>query len=207
MLSYGYPVQPGKDPLVDLVDTAVSQFGQGTDPGAFLVDVIPVLKHVPSWFPGARWKRTAEKFRQTLTNMTDVPYRFVQEQIVSSLRASPLQNGWVNRYTPQAAGTAIPSYTSELLSGENLDAETESNIKWSAASLYAGGGDTTVSFLHTFFLAMQLYPEVQRKAQEEIDRVIGNDRLPTIADRPNLPYIEMVIKELLRWNPVAPLGA
>jgi len=54
---------------------------------------------------------------------------------------------------------------------------------------------------------MQLYPEVQRKAQEELDRVIGKGRLPTIADRPNLPYIEAVIKELLRWNPVAPLGA
>jgi len=53
---------------------------------------------------------------------------------------------------------------------------------------------------------MQLYPEVQRKAQEEIDRVVGRDRLPTISDRPNLPYIEAVIKELLRWNPVAPLG-
>lgn len=53
---------------------------------------------------------------------------------------------------------------------------------------------------------MQLYPEVQRKAQEEIDRVVGNDRLPTIADRPNLPYIEALIKEVLRWNPVAPLG-
>jgi hypothetical protein len=85
MLSYGYPVQPGKDPLVDLVDTAVSQFGQGTDPGAFLVDVIPILKHVPAWFPGAGWKRTADRFRQTLTNMTDVPYRFVKEQMVSYL--------------------------------------------------------------------------------------------------------------------------
>jgi len=88
MLSYGYPVQPGKDPLVDLVETAVSQFGQGTDPGGFLVDVIPVLKYVPSWFPGAGWKRTAERFRQTRINMTDVPYGFVRDQMVGCLRAS-----------------------------------------------------------------------------------------------------------------------
>ena len=53
---------------------------------------------------------------------------------------------------------------------------------------------------------MIMYPEVQRKAQEEIDRVIGNDRLPTLADQPNLPYVEAVAKEVLRWNPVAPLG-
>jgi len=84
MLAYGYPVQPGKDPLVGLVDTAVDQFGQGTDPGAFLVDVIPALKYVPAWFPGTGWKRTAERFKQTLTNMADVPYRFVQEQMVGS---------------------------------------------------------------------------------------------------------------------------
>ena len=53
---------------------------------------------------------------------------------------------------------------------------------------------------------MSLSPEVVRKAQEEIDRVIGNDRLPTSMDRSNLPYIEAVVKEVLRWHPVAPMG-
>lgn len=52
---------------------------------------------------------------------------------------------------------------------------------------------------------MTLYPEVQRKAQAEIDRVVGNDRLPTFADQANLPYIDALAKELLRWNPVTPL--
>ena len=53
---------------------------------------------------------------------------------------------------------------------------------------------------------MTVYPEVQRKAQEEIDMVIGNDRLPTIADQANLPYVEAVAKEVLRWNPIVPFG-
>jgi cytochrome P450 len=52
---------------------------------------------------------------------------------------------------------------------------------------------------------MMLYPEVQRKAQEEIDKVIGNDRLPTMADQASLPYLGAVVKEVLRWNPVTPL--
>ena len=51
-----------------------------------------------------------------------------------------------------------------------------------------------------------VYPEVQRKAQAEIDRVIGSDRFPTTADQPNLPYIDALVKEVLRWNPVVPLG-
>jgi cytochrome P450 len=60
--------------------------------------------------------------------------------------------------------------------------------------------------VQTLFLAMALYPEVQKKAQAEIDAVVGPDRLPEFEDRPSLPYINAVIKELLRWNLVTPLG-
>jgi cytochrome P450 len=53
---------------------------------------------------------------------------------------------------------------------------------------------------------MSLYPEVQAKAQREIDQIIGTNRLPSHADRPSLPYLDALVKEVLRWNPVAPLG-
>lgn len=53
---------------------------------------------------------------------------------------------------------------------------------------------------------MTVFPEVQKKAQEEIDRVVGRDRLPNSSDRPNLPYIDATVKEVLRWHPVAPMG-
>ena len=53
---------------------------------------------------------------------------------------------------------------------------------------------------------MTLYPEVQHKAQKEIDNVIGSDRLPTFADRGKLLYIDALMKEVLRFNPVANLG-
>lgn len=53
---------------------------------------------------------------------------------------------------------------------------------------------------------MTVYPEAQHRAQQEIDSVVGRDRLPTVADRDNLPYIEAVVKEVLRWNPVVPMG-
>ena len=53
---------------------------------------------------------------------------------------------------------------------------------------------------------MTLHPEIQRKAQEEVDRVIGNDRLPTLSDRGSLPYIEAIILEVLRWQPIVPLN-
>jgi cytochrome P450 len=60
--------------------------------------------------------------------------------------------------------------------------------------------------METFILAMTQYPEVQRKAQAEIDRVVGNSRLPDYSDQDKLPYVDAVLKEVLRWHPVAPLG-
>ncbi len=63
-----------------------------------------------------------------------------------------------------------------------------------------------MSTMQTFFLAMTLYPEVQLKARQEIDRVVGTHRLPTLEDRPNLPYVEAVVKEAFRWHPIAPMG-
>ena len=53
---------------------------------------------------------------------------------------------------------------------------------------------------------MALYPEVQKKAQAEIDAVVGPNRLPEFYDRPSLPYINAVVKESSRWNLVIPLG-
>ena len=53
---------------------------------------------------------------------------------------------------------------------------------------------------------MVLYPDVMRKAQHEIDVVVGSGRLPTFADTPNLPYVRAIVMEVLRWRTVAPLG-
>jgi cytochrome P450 len=82
-----------------------------------------------------------------------------------------------------------------------------------------------VSAVHSFYLAMTLFPEIQRAAQAEIDIVVGPDRcvegtrinddelidflssLPSFGDRERLPYIEALFKEVLRWQPVGPMGS
>jgi len=58
----------------------------------------------------------------------------------------------------------------------------------------------------SFFKAMLLWPEIAKKAQAELDSVIGNDRLPTFADRDHLPYVNALALETLRWHSVAPMG-
>ena len=57
-----------------------------------------------------------------------------------------------------------------------------------------------------FMLAMALYPDVQRRAQAEIDRVIGRGCMPNFSARERLPYIEAMVKEVVRWRPIDPLG-
>jgi cytochrome P450 len=64
----------------------------------------------------------------------------------------------------------------------------------------------TTSTLMVFILSMVLYPDVQKRAQAEIDSVIGTDRLPTFEDRASLPYVDAILRETLRWQPILPLG-
>ncbi|OGM40602.1 cytochrome P450 monooxygenase [Aspergillus bombycis] len=190
-VAYGYTIEPhGHDPLVDLADDAMATFGLAILPGTWAVDFIPILKHVPTWFPGAQFARMAKQFRKSVAAFSDVPYAFVkhklaQQDVEPSFVAGLLQN---NKNQPGSG-----SYE-------------ETVIKWAAASLYGGGSDTTVSAMSSFFLVMALFPEAQRKAQAEIDRVVGPDRLPSFQDRENLPYINAMVKEILRWHPVLPMG-
>lgn len=49
-------------------------------------------------------------------------------------------------------------------------------------------------------------PEVFKKARAELDRVVGEDRLPSLADRPNLRYLDYLVEETTRWRPLSPIG-
>ncbi|ESK88635.1 cytochrome p450 [Moniliophthora roreri MCA 2997] len=183
-ISHGYEVKEGEDPFVSLADTAVDQFSKSTAPGGFLVNFLPALMNVPDWFPGTGFKQTAKEWARCLEEMVEQPFQFVKDQV--------------------ASGTAPVSYTSSLLEEKKLTAEEEFEVKWSAASLYSGGADTTVATIHAFFKAMALFPEVQEKARAELDAVVGKGRLPNFEDRANLPYVNAIAFEAMRWHSVVP---
>jgi hypothetical protein len=64
----------------------------------------------------------------------------------------------------------------------------------------------TVAAIYAFFKAMTLYPHVAVKAQAEIDSVVGSERLPSFSDREDLPYVNALVLEVMRWHPVGPIG-
>lgn len=72
--------------------------------------------------------------------------------------------------------------------------------------LFGAGMDTTKTSLQWAFLYMALYPHVQERVQEELDRIIGTERAPTMDDQKDLKFTEATICEILRCSSVFPLG-
>jgi cytochrome P450 len=83
----------------------------------------------------------------------------------------------------------------------------ESTVQNVAAMMYSAGADTTVSALSTFFLAMLANPDAQKKAQLEIDSVVGRGSLPDFGEEEAMPYVAGVVKEVLRWRNTLPFGS
>ncbi|KAF7968446.1 hypothetical protein HWV62_30571 [Athelia sp. TMB] len=110
----------------------------------------------------------------------------------------------------QAAGSAVPSVTRDLLEDAARDGRAqddfETQVKWAAGALYGAGGETTYTTVLVFVALMALHPAQQALVHDELDRVVGADRLPALADRGRLPYLEAAIKEAMRWHPALRAG-
>jgi cytochrome P450 len=84
--------------------------------------------------------------------------------------------------------------------------EGRKSILFAVLDLFTAGAETTSSTLLWTFLYMAKFPQVQEKMQLEISKVVGNSRLPSLADRPSMPYTEAVIHEVMRYSSVFPIG-
>ncbi|KAG8794026.1 hypothetical protein FRC12_000815 [Ceratobasidium sp. 428] len=187
---YGYEAESHDDPFLLNLREATNNFITAALPSNFMVNLFPALIHIPTWFPGAGWKRTAQQWRKQKEHAIDAVYDWTKIQM--------------------AKGECGPSMVSSLLNDSErlgLDSdEIDDYVKHLAVTLFVAGPDTIASALVVFVLAMLLFPDVQKKAQQEIDAVVALNRLPVMSDRENLKYIDRLIDEVLRWRPIAPLG-
>lgn len=92
------------------------------------------------------------------------------------------------------------------IADEGFLKQMETDIRWTANSMYLASIDSMLTVLLHFLLAMMHYPDVLRKAQAELDTVVGQHRLPTFKDRPSLPYIDCIFNEVLRWGVPVPMS-
>ncbi|KAG8216723.1 cytochrome P450 [Butyriboletus roseoflavus] len=189
---YDYDPVSRKDPIVDIVKNMINV---AVDALRFDISIIfgaiPGLPSLPSWLPGMSFKRTVASSRIWAKECVEKPFNYSLQKIKS--------------------GSASCSMICDALQkteeeGIPADSAWTRGLKEAAATGFLAASETSNSVILTFFLMMVLFPDAQKKAQAQIDEIIGKGRLPCIQDRPSLPYIDAILRETLRYNPVIPLS-
>ncbi|KAH9952753.1 CyP450 monooxygenase [Russula dissimulans] len=193
-LVYGYELKENDDILVPAHKTG-EIISRVILPGAALVNHLPFLRHTPSWIPWFKNEPMAGMCRELGKRMMNEPINHVKKAMVCNdarslaSTGSPTDEIVARGHCCSVAGKRATRVGRELSGPERQRAE-----------------QTTVFSMTALFVALILYPEVQRRAQAELDLVLSRDRLPVIEDKPRLPYIEAMCKELTRWRMVTPMG-
>ncbi|KAM5544563.1 hypothetical protein V8D89_001461 [Ganoderma adspersum] len=172
-ISHGHRVTSRDDPFVHRANVFADNFAEASLPNNHIVDWLPFLAHFPSWLPGMGFKEKVRRFKEQYFSLAEDGHRMVKDDI--------------------ANGVARPSLTYKALVEGKPGEVPDDVIAFTATQ--------TVSTLSSFILFMVKNPDAQRKAQEEIDRVIGSNRLASFPDRDSLPYTESIINEVLRLRP------
>ncbi|KAJ7926720.1 cytochrome P450 [Mycena leptocephala] len=199
----GHRINFNDDPYLRLSNMVLEAMSKTGPPGGSPLDFFPILQHFPPWFPGAHHVGVVRAWRSVVQELYDYPLSTVKRQ--------------------QEVGEALPSFILTQLEKMEHSEDEDEDLKGAAATMFAAGEATVGYFsnrqqprlsvalqtwgtLAVFVLAMILHPECQVKAQKEIESVVGNLRLPDFEDRKNLPYVECILQETLRWKPAVPLG-
>lgn len=149
-------------------------------PGLYLMEAVPWLAKLPAWiYP----------LPSIILNGTKHMQRYFSSLSKEAAANAPQDN-----------------FSMRLVKAQEEHGITDEDISSLTANMIGGGVDTTTSSTLTMILAMCVFPEVQQKAQEELDRVVGHDRYPDWSDEASLPYISALISETLRWRTVTILG-
>ena len=150
-------------------------------PGVFLMEAIPAMLHLPPW---------VYKLPTLLRMGAAIGARYFY------------------MLTEEGAQSESNSFAKHVLKSQAQFEMTDLEVAGLMGNLIGGGVDTTSSTMISCILALACFPNVQLKAQEEVDRVVGHDRSPSWEDidQGRLPYLIALVKEVLRWRTVTVLA-
>ncbi|KAF9222446.1 cytochrome P450 [Gyrodon lividus] len=184
---YDYNATPLSDKFVETANWGMRLVVEALRPEvSMLFNAFPFLLYLPSWFPGMSIKKKGAVARPWAKMCLEQPFQLALER--------------------KDQGSTAPAMVLDGLLKEGATKEGMQPLKEAAATAFGAASETSASALMAFVLAMILFPEVQEKAQAQLDAVVGLDRVPTLEDRPSLTYIDAILRETLRWNPVLPLS-
>lgn len=179
ILGWGRRISRKDDYVVKLATEMMEDWTMMQVPGVFWGEAIPELNWLPRWlYP----------LPSTIREIGDAARKY-----------------WY-ALTKEGAEANEPNFSKTLIQSQSTTGLSDGDISEMTANLIGGGVDTSSGTLLTCILGLCVFPEAQRKAHEEIDRVVGHDRAPDWADIEEMPYCAAVFKEALRWRSVTVLG-
>ncbi|KAI0088551.1 cytochrome P450 [Irpex rosettiformis] len=181
---YNWPPLEAHSPVIKQMRDFMARFTDAAMPGTFLVDFFPFMRIFPSWM--ARWKREGLAWNQA------------QSELFGGSKNGVLEK--------MDAGESPAGFTADLISAGDKFGLTKKELTWLPGIMVTGAIETTSAAIENCMLAMLHDPAIMYKAQAELDAVVGRERAPTFEDRDNLPYIRAIVRETLRWRPIAPLA-
>ncbi|KAK3326937.1 cytochrome P450 [Cercophora scortea] len=186
LVAYGYRIPSFKDPLIAKIFSVLEHLSVMMAPGAFAVETFPALAMLPEFLTGNWYSWGKMAFAHDSKIYLDL---------------------WETLKKNVDAGTARDCFCKDFYLG-NPEKNGIDNLlaAYTCGGLIEAGSETTATTINNWMLAMTLYPEELKKAQEEVDRVVGAGRLPEWDDEKDLPFIRAMIKETLRWRPVNKYG-
>ncbi|ORX93665.1 cytochrome P450 [Clohesyomyces aquaticus] len=175
-ITFGFRANSIRDPIVKRSLRLSREFMNLTGPVSNLVDFVPILQKIPTW--------TRTRGRKLHDDLVETYGGFIKEI------DGRLQRG-------EEVDDCLAKTMLKLRDKENLD---HLDMAMLASAFMIGGVETTASLMQWFSALIPAYPEIQKRAQEELDRVVGRDRLPTLEDEVNLPYCHAITKEIARCH-------
>jgi len=180
IIGWGRRIKRKDDPIVERALNLMHVTAQIFVPGDYWMETIPFLQKLPAWI-----------------------YR-----LPTDLKAGrqAMMRFWHALSKEGAESSENPSFSKYLFNNSIAEGLEPFEIGSLTSNLIGGGVDTTTSTMLSFVLASVAFPEAIKRAHEELDKVVGENRLPTWEDENDLPYCRAMIREVLRWRSVAILG-
>ncbi|EEA23614.1 hypothetical protein TMatcc_002489 [Talaromyces marneffei ATCC 18224] len=192
-ISYGIDVESPDSPWIKIADDAAEAISDSGAPASSIIDRFPATRHLPTWLPFMERLRYARKWKWAIEAITNIPFALAQKEMGEKIDRKCFSHDRLHVYNANAEKGKPNEFTMD-------------DIRGASAAIYIAGNDTTATTVQLFVLYLMQNPEAQAKAQAELDRVVGSDRLPTWDDIPNLPYLNLILQETYRMNPLSPLG-
>ncbi|OGE56501.1 hypothetical protein PENARI_c003G04885 [Penicillium arizonense] len=176
----GFSVRSPSDPFIDHNETFTAELMNSFRPDCFPSNVFPLLRKMPMWLMPSL--RTMERLRK----------EYVSEMWAFRSKIEKLVKD----------GSATESIYKRFLLNRNEYSVTDEESVHTFQAMIDGGTRSPHNNLLTFLFLMMEFPEWQKKLQEEVDKVVGKDRMPSYTDIPNLPTVRAIVKETVRYRSI-----